>query len=272
MYSSIEHQKQLEVLFNKNQLLPRMRKEFEDSKEIDFKAFAAYLEIDYKLLIDAMVQIALHKRADIQTMIGSLMSHSDDAQYIADCLYKMAENDCFNYDPTIDKFGVIYEISEDVQMELEAFQYPLPIVSAPNPVRTNRDTGYYQTKGSIILKKNHHEMDVCLDHINRMNNQRLCINWDVANYVKDSRPNMDKPKEGETRQDYEKRVKAFEKYSRTAKEVMELVTKEGNNFSLAHKYDKRGRTYACGYHINFQGTSYNKAVIEFADKELVNED
>lgn len=272
MYSSIEHQKQLEVLFNKNQLLPRMRKEFEDSKEIDFKAFAAYLEIDYKLLIDAMVQIALHKRADIQTMIGSLMRHSDDAQYIADCLYKMAENDCFNYDPTIDKFGVIYEISEDVQMELEAFQYPLPIVSAPNPVRTNRDTGYYQTKGSIILKKNHHEMDVCLDHINRMNNQRLSINWDVANYVKDSRPNMDKPKEGETRQDYEKRVKAFEKYSRTAKEVMGLVTQEGNNFSLGHKYDKRGRTYAQGYHINYQGTSYNKAVLEFADKELVNED
>ena len=42
MYSSIEHQKQLEILFNKNQLLPRMRKEFEDSEEIDFKAFAAY--------------------------------------------------------------------------------------------------------------------------------------------------------------------------------------------------------------------------------------
>ena len=115
-------------------------------------------------------------------------------------------------------------------------------------------------------------MDVCLDHINRMNNQRLCINWDVANYVKDSRPNMDKPKEGETRQDYEKRVKAFEKYSRTAKEVMELVTQEGNNFSLGHKYDKRGRTYAQGYHINYQGTSYNKAVLEFADKELVNDD
>src|SRR5699024_1312320 len=131
MYSSIQHQKQLEVLFNKNQLLPRMRKEFEDSKEIDFKAFAAYLEIDYKLLIDAMVQIALHKRIDIRSMVGSLNSDAHDAQYIADCLLKMAENDCFNYEPTLDLFGVIYESSEDVQMELESFQSPLPIVSKP---------------------------------------------------------------------------------------------------------------------------------------------
>lgn len=269
MYASIEHQKKLETIYNKNQLLKRMREEFENSEDIDFKAFAAYLEIDYKLLIDAMVQIALHKRADIQTMIGSLMSHSDDAQYIADCLYKMAENDCFNYDPTIDKFGVIYEISEDVQAELDAFQFPLPIVSKPNEVKTNRDNGYYITKGSIILKKNHHEMDVCLDHINRMNNQRLAINWDIAKHVKDTRPNMDKPKAGETRQDYTKRVRAFEKYSASAKEVMELVTQEGNNFSLAHRYDKRGRTYCMGYFISFQGTSYNKAVLEFADKELI---
>lgn len=271
MYSSIEHQKQLETLFNKNQLIPRMRKEFEDSKEVDFKAFANYLGIDHKLVIDAMVQIALHKRADLQTMIGSLMSHSDDAQYIADCLYKMAENDCFNYDPTIDKFGMIYGISEEVQLELEAFQYPLPIVSKPNPVKTNRDTGYYNNKGSIILKKNHHEMDVCLDHINRMNSQRLCINWDVANFIKNEWSNLDKPKEGESKQEFEKRVRAFEKYDRTAKDVMTLVTKEGNNFSLGHKYCKRGRTYSQGYHINYQGTSWNKAVIEFADKELVDE-
>lgn len=271
MYSSIEHQKQLETLFNKNQLIPRMRKEFEDSKDVDFKAFAEYLNVDYKLLIDAMVQMALHKRADLPTLVGSLMSHSSDAQYITDCLLKMAENDCFDYDPSIDKFIVLYGISEDVQLELEAFQYPLPIVSKPKPVRNNRDTGYWNTKGSIILKKNHHEMDVCLDHINRMNNQRLCINWDVANFVKNSWSNLDKPKEGETRQEFDKRVRAFEKYDRTAKDVMLLVTKEGNNFSLAHKYDKRGRTYSQGYHINYQGTSWNKAVIEFADKELVND-
>lgn len=272
MYSSIEHQMQLETLFNKNQLIPRMRKEFEDSEDLDFVGFFKSIDIDPKLAVDAMVQIALHKRADLPTMIGSLMSHSNDAQHIADTLLKMAENDCFDYDPSIDKFVVIYEMSDDVQMELEAFQYPLPIVSKPKEVKKNTDTGYYVGKGSIILKKNHHEMNVCLDHINRMNNQRLCINWDVANFVKNEWSHLDKPKEGESKQEFEKRVRAFQKYDRTAKEVMELVTKEGNNFSLGHKYDKRGRTYSQGYHINYQGTSWNKAVIEFADKELVNDE
>lgn len=272
MFSTIEHQKHLEQLFSKNQLIPRMRKEFEDSEDIDFKAFFQSIDVDYKLGIDAMVQLALHKRADIKTLVGALHSHSDNAQSIADALLKMAENDCFDYDPSIDKFIVIYGISDDVALELEAFQYPLPIVSKPKEVKCNTDTGYYIGKGSIILKKNHHEMDVCLDHINRMNKQRLCINWDVANFVKNEWSSLDKPKEGETRQEFEKRVRAFEKYDRTAKDVMTLVTKEGNDFSLGHKYDKRGRTYSLGYHINYQGTSWNKAVIEFAEKELVEDE
>lgn len=269
MYSSIKHQMQLEAEFNKNQLIPRMRKEFEDSEDINFMAFFEHIGVDFKLGIDAMVQLALHKRADLETLVGTLFSHSGDAQYIADQLLLMVENDCFDYDPSIDKFIVIYEIDDETQLELEKFQYPLPIVSKPKEVKTNNDTGYYGSKGSIILKKNHHDMDVCLDHINRMNNQRLCINWDVANFVKNEWSNLDKPKQGETRQEYQKRVRAFQKYDRTAKDVMQLVTQEGNNFSLAHRYDKRGRTYPQGYHINYAGTSWNKAVLEFADKELV---
>lgn len=260
---------QLEQLFSKNQLIPRMSKEFKDYEDINFIGFFEHIGIDPKLGIDAMVQMALHKRADLPTLVGSLHHHSDNAQVITDALLTMAENDCFDYDPTIDKFIVIYGISDDVALELESFQYPLPIVSEPKLVKCNTDTGYYVGKGSIILKKNHHDMDVCLDHINRMNNIRLSINWDVAKFVKNKWSSLDKPKEGETRQEFEKRVRAFEKYDRTAKDVMELVTKEGNEFSLGHKYDKRGRTYSQGYHINYQGTSWNKAVIEFTDKELV---
>ena len=43
----------------------------------------------------------------------------------------------------------------------------------------------------------------------------------------------------------------------------------GNHFYLTHRYDKRGRTYAQGYYINPQGNEWNKAVLEFADKEIV---
>jgi len=38
---------------------------------------------------------------------------------------------------------------------------------------------------------------------------------------------------------------------------------------MTHRYDKRGRVYCMGYHVNYQGTPWNKAVIELADKEMI---
>lgn len=269
MTTKFEHQLKLEELFNKNQLMKRMRSEFINSEDIDFIGYFKSRNIDPDLGIDILVQLALHKRADLPTLVGTVWSHVDNPQVIVDTLLKMAEDDCIDYDPSIDKFIVVFGISDDVQLEIDSYQYPLPMVITPSPVLKNRDTGYLLTSGSIILKKNHTEDDVCLDHINRMNSIKLSINWDVANMVKNQWRNLDKCKEGETNQDYQKRVKAFNKYDTTAKDVMTLLTQEGNEFHLTHKYDKRGRTYSQGYHCNYQGTSWNKAVLEFADKELI---
>lgn len=87
--------------------------------------------------------------------------------------------------------------------------------------------------------------------------------------VKNKWKNLDKPKSGETREDFEKRRKAFLKYDKVAKDVIGLLIQEGNEFYLTHKYDKRGRVYCQGYHVTYQGAAWNKAVIEFADKELI---
>jgi DNA-directed RNA polymerase len=43
----------------------------------------------------------------------------------------------------------------------------------------------------------------------------------------------------------------------------------GNHFYLTHKVDKRGRIYACGYHINTQGTAFKKAQLELVNEEIV---
>jgi hypothetical protein len=143
------------------------------------------------------------------------------------------------------------------------------MVIRPKAVIDNRDTGYLLTRGSVILRKNHHEDDVCLDHINRMNRVKFTINLDTATMIANRWRNLDRPKEGETKQDFDKRVKAFEKYDRTAKDVIGLLTQHGNEFYLTHRYDKRGRTYCQGYHVSYQAAPWNKAVIELADKELV---
>ena len=256
---------ELEQLFNKNQLIPRMRKEFTDCKDIDFMGYLKHKSIPELFGIDLLVQMALHKRTSLTTLIGCLRHHFQDSQKTADYIKLAAEVDLVDYDPEIRIFIVRYEISADVQAELDCFQFPLPMVVQPEIVKSNTDSGYLISRGSLILRNNHHDDDVCLDHINRMNAVKFTINQDTAMMVKNTWRNLDKPKEGETKADFERRKRAFEKYDRTAKDVIDMLPEE---FYLTHKYDKRGRFYCQGYHVTYQGAAWNKAVIELADKEL----
>lgn len=262
----IEHQKELEHLFSKNQLMPRMRAEFMAETEIldHLKANG----IPEAFGIDLLVQMALHKRCDLATLVGCLRHHCPKAQDVADLLLKCAEADLVTYNTILQQFIVIFTISADVQEEIDRFQYPLPMVVEPRKITHNKQSGYLLNNSSVILRDNHHDDDVCLDHLNRLNRMKLQINFNTAKLINNEWRNLDKPKEGETRAEFERRVRAFEKYDKTSHAVIELLVREGNEFYLTHRYDKRGRTYAQGYHVNYQSTAWCKAVVEFVDGEV----
>lgn len=262
----MEQQIELEKLHNKNNLHRRIRREFE---EAEFESLLISKEIPVDFGMDLLVQMALYKRADLKTLCGLLRHHTKSSQLTADLLTKCAEQDLVDYNTDLRVFIVKYTISQDVQEELDRFQFPMPMVCKPKKVRTNMDSGYLCGNGSIILKNNFHTDDVCLDHINRMNGIKLTIDQDVFQFVKNSWRNLDKPKDGESKEDYEKRVRAFNKYDRTAKDVINKLQEHTEEFYLTHKYCKRGRTYSQGYHVNYQGTDWNKACILFANKETV---
>ena len=274
MNPDTEAQLELEKLFHKNQLLPRLRREMRNETVI--KILTSYqIPIDFG--IDLFVQMVIHRRANIATLVGLLHHHfgndtgSEKAlQSCADMITYVGAIGLIKWNPSDRKFSVIIDITPEMKAELELYQYPLPMVVPPNQVTHNKETGYLTHRESIILKQgNHHDKDVCLDHINRVNQTRLTINVDTARMVHNRWQNLDRQKEDETRQQYEQRLKAFLKYDRNAKAVMEHIFVVGDRFWLTHRYDKRGRTYAQGYHVNPQGTAWNKAVIEFADKEIV---
>lgn len=266
------HQIELEKLYNKNQTLSRVRKEFEAS-DLHFRGVFLKHRIDEKFGFDLLVQMALHKRAMLPTMVGILRHHFEPlknaSQLTADMLHKCVLADLCDWSIAAKQLVVRYTISEDVQRDLDRFQFPLPMVVPPRKVMDNCDTGYFTSRNSVILRDNHHEDDVCLDHLNRVNQIKFIINSDVANMIANRWRNLDKPKAGETKDDYDRRVKAFNKYDRTAREVVKLILVYGSEFYLTHKYDKRGRVYCQGYHINYQGAPWNKAVVELAEKELV---
>lgn len=269
--SIVEHQVMLEMLYNKNQTTKRIRQEFTECEEFDFGTYIEECGLPIPFGLDLLVQMALHKRASVETLIGCLQHHAENPQQIADWLLMAAEKDLVDYDPQLKIFIVKFTISIDVQEELDRYQYPLPMVMVPKKVLSNKDTGYLTSVGSIILKNNHHNDDVCLDHINRMNEIPLSINTNVATMVKNKWKNLDCKKSDETFDEYKQRVRAFEKYNKCAKDVIDILRTEGNKFYLTHKYDKRGRIYCQGYLVTYQGASWNKAVIEFADKEIIDD-
>ena len=259
----------MEKLFHKNQLHPRIRSEFQNA-DLPFRDVMIKNGLDPAFGFDLLVQMVLHKRAGVPVLVGILRKHfKGDCQATADALLIATQIDLVDWNPTTKQFIVKYDITPDVQEELDTYQFPLPMIVEPKELKNNHDTGYYTSRNSVILKDNHHDGDVCLDHLNHMNRVKLKLNTTVTSMIKNQWRNLDKPKPGEDRKEYQKRVKAFEKYNRTAYDVMSHLEITGGEFYLTHKVDKRGRTYCQGYHCSYQGNDYNKACIEFANAEVV---
>lgn len=263
-------QLELEKLYNKNQLMTRLRAEFSSGEDGYLVRKCQMHDIPVEFGIDLVCQMWLHKQTTADVLLGVLQHHNPDLQVVAGLLEKAVEADLVDYNSQTGRFILLYMLTAETQLELEMFQYPLPMLVPPQKVNSNRDSGYLLGfTGSLLLRNNHHDKDICLDHINRLNQIEFCLDMDTAGLVQNSWRHLDKPKPGETKFDFDARRRAFEKYDRTARDIMDEMVRLGNKFYLTHKYDKRGRTYCQGYHVNYQGAPWNKATLELAHKEYV---
>lgn len=259
MTSMVETQRNLEELYNRNQLMDVLRDQFSPLTDDPFQ-------------LDCVCQIYLHKQADVPTMVGLFSPKWGEPQDVAEMLKEVVEADLMDFDMENKRFIMKYEITKDVEDLLAHYQFPLPMIVKPNKVQNNHmGSGYFDTKGRIVLNGSDifDEEDVCLDHINRANSVSLGLNMDV---IASEEGNMILPKRkiGEGFEDFQKRQKQAQVFYETSMEVMQGMLTLGNEFWLTHKYDRRGRTYAVGYHVNSQGTDYNKAVLELSRKEVIN--
>lgn len=274
-----EAQMELERLFHKNQQLPRIRGEFRDPRIAEH---CRRCELPEEFVYDFLTQLVLHKRAQPGVLVGLLWRHfaaedetipsTQTLQACADMIVKAAYSGLAEWDEIGSRFVVVIDLDKSVYEELDRYMFPPPMLVPPKEITRNNETGYLSpgcASGSILLKRNYHEDDVCLDHINRVNRVPLTLNLRSAQMVKNKWKNLDKPRPDDEPGDYQKRVKAFEKYDRCAHDVIEHLLLVDNEFYLTHRYDKRGRCYAQGYHINSQGNQWNKAMLEFSKKELV---
>ena len=253
----------LEELFSKHQLLPVLRDQFYamgDEQVVTEPAFAT----------EALAQLYLHRQADPTTMVGILSPKYGTHQEVADKLLLLCDIDYMDFDTTSGKFIVKFDVTPDIQEMLDKYQYPLPMVMSPEPVKENFDTGYLTMKKLVILNGSDYfdDKDVCLDHLNRANRVPLALNMETAlsdqgKYIRPTQAT------GEDFSEFRKRQKQADTFYATSLSVMETLTSLSDRIHLTHRFDRRGRCYASGYHVNTQGTDYNKAVLELAQKEII---
>lgn len=143
----------------------------------------------------------------------------------------------------------------------ERSQYLPPMLSKPRKLKHNGQSAYLTYNDSLILGKGaHHSGNICLDVLNTQNAVELSLNREFLESVEEL-PTFEI--------DDQRKYQLWSSFHRVSQETYKLIYEAGNRFYLTNKVDTRGRMYAQGYHITTQGTAFKKAMIELADKQLV---
>lgn len=155
-----------------------------------------------------------------------------------------------------------YTLSSDVKDYIQRTQYLPPMLCKPNDWTTNRDGGYKQGSGSVILgAMNHHDDEQCLDTVNIVQG----IPWELNTQMLTIEEVPNKPHKLDT----DEKKEQFEKFKADSRRIYEMMLNNGNRFFFTWKNDKRGRMNSCGYHLDIQSTKYKKSIIQFKHKELL---
>lgn len=214
-----------------------------------------------------LVHMAIKKECDIKTIVGLLKQDSLSYQETSDFILKCIELNMLDYCMETKKIYCKLFPPQEIYDKYNNLSYPLPLLVKPKKIMFNNQSGYLSYNNHIILgnKINKHSDDVCLDHINKMNSIKLSLNLNVVSNCK----NIWKTKKKETLITKIKKDLSLKYFMKNTEDVYKALTMQQDFFYLCHRYDKRGRVYCTGYHVNYMGNEYQKAVVEFNRKELI---
>lgn len=148
-------------------------------------------------------------------------------------------------------------------MNLIVYSIHSPPCSKPKVMTHNRDSVYeYQVGTSLLLggAVNHHSGNICLDVLNIQSQVRFSINEQFIESVEETQ-DLD-PSEYDVNLFKEIQLD-WARFLEQSHEVYQYMLGEGNSFAFQHRYDKRGRMYSHGFHLNIQGSSFKKAMLDF---------
>lgn len=222
------------------------------------------------LVLDIFIEVCLQGYASYQAVAGKIgakinMPVFDAVKTVAEVMAIMCECDAFDVIVADDSdTGVMmveshYELPETVKQKIADTMYLPPMVCKPFNVTDNYTYHSMTEQGSLILGKsvNHHNMPLAYDAINIASGIPLSLD----NYILGFKevPNKEL--------DTQEKVDSFNRMQIASTKVYNFLLENGNKWYLRWRYDKRGRMYSQGYHVNIQSTDYKKALISFADEE-----
>jgi hypothetical protein len=153
-----------------------------------------------------------------------------------------------------------FSLEPATMMVLDKMKYLPPLICQPVPLTNNYDSAYLGKQESVILgKANHHNEPLALDALNIASSVKMSLDPWVLSQTEVSKKPLDT----------QEKLDNFNRLQNTSREVYDELLDQGNEFYFAYKYDKRGRLYSSGYHVNIQSTEYKKALINLADKQII---
>lgn len=224
------------------------------------------------LVMDIFVGIAYSQKPELFTSVSAQMASrlkfSDKTEAIttvAELMAVLCATDAFDIskEKKLSSLMVVSRIplSDKLISFIDNSQYLPPMVCEPLELTHNYSSGYLTHNDSLILGNgNHHDGDICLDVLNTMNKVALKLDTEFLCAVEEE-PTFELITQDQ--------IDQWKKYRHQCLMFYVLMNDQGNNFYLTHKVDKRGRIYACGFHINTMGTPTKKAMLELAQQELI---
>ena len=241
--------------------------------ESKMKRIAQLVNLDLEaMVLDLFTGIAYCLRPELFTSVtaqlASRLKFSDKTEAIttvAEITAVLCATDAFDIEKANKMASLMVvsniPLSERLVTFIEESQFLPPMVCEPLELTHNYSSGYLTHNDSLILGTgNHHDGDICLDVLNTMNKVALKLDTEFLSQVEEE-PTFDL--------DTQDKIDQWNKFKEQSYMMYSLLASQGNQFYLNHKVDKRGRIYSVGYHISTQGTSFKKAMLEFAKGELV---
>lgn len=246
-------------------------KDHHESKNIRLKSIEASLEdVAISLIANTMIADSM---TPIQAIIGKIepmlgLDKLDAVKTVAEMLAvceHLGIYELYHQTDYRNKLGTLglkscKSISPLIRQHIDLIQYLPPMLVSPNTWKNNHDGGHLTFNESVILgKQNHHSKYQALDVINTLQEVSFSVDEYIYGFMEEAKKPLD------THQ----KIEQFNQYKNESVDICEHLLENDNRFHFVWKFDKRGRMYSQGYHVNLQGTEYKKALLNFTNKELI---